>query len=67
MKDRIISKPVALIISLVFYIASVIVFWKIVEDGSTARRLISAIGFAVAAILWTAIYIRSRGVRDQSG
>jgi hypothetical protein len=58
MKGNITSRPVALIISLIFYIASAVVIWKIIEDGSTARRMISAIGFALAGVIWIIILIR---------
>ncbi|KPJ58954.1 MAG: hypothetical protein AMJ46_13045 [Latescibacteria bacterium DG_63] len=58
MKSKIISPPIALIISLIFYVASAVVIWKIIEDGSTAQRTISAIGFALAGVIWTIILIR---------
>jgi len=64
MKNKIISRPIALVVSLVFYFAAVIVFWRIIEDGATTQRMISAIGFALAGILWTIIYYRPRNVKD---
>lgn len=66
MADKKISRPVALIVALIFYFASVIVFWKIIADGSTTQRMISAIGFAVAGVLWTIIYLKSKNAKDQN-
>jgi len=64
MRNNTISRPIALIVCLVFYFASVIVFWKIIQDGSTTQRIISAIGFALAGVIWTVIYFNSRKVKD---
>ena len=58
MKSRVTSRPVALITCLVFYSASVVVIWKIVEDGQTTFRLISAVGLALAGVIWTWIVFR---------
>lgn len=58
-KSKTIKRPVALIVSIVFFAAAAIVTWKIVEDGATTHRLISAIGFALAGIIWAYIHARS--------
>jgi len=55
-----ISSRMALAASLVFYSATVVVSWKIFEDGSTVPRLVSGVGLAAAATVWTFIYSRSR-------
>ena len=58
MNSKITSRPISLIIALIFIFAAAIVTWKIIADGSTTQRLISAIGFAVAGILWIIILFR---------
>jgi uncharacterized membrane protein len=64
MKSKITSRPIALIISLIFFFASAIMIWKMIEDGSTTQRMISAVGFALAGIVWTIILIRAKGIRE---
>jgi hypothetical protein len=64
MGSKITSRPISLIVFLVFYIASAIVFWKMIEDGPTTPRLIAAVAFAVAGVLWTLIYFRAGKVKD---
>ncbi len=61
-KNRTIKRPIALIVSIVFFFAAAIVTWKIIEDGSTTQRLISAIGFALAGIIWAYIHAKSGSV-----
>lgn len=58
-KNRIIKRPIAVIVSIVFFFAAAIVTWKIIEDGATTQRMISAIGFALAGVIWAFIHIRS--------
>lgn len=65
MSSKIVSRPVALIILLIFYFASIVVLWKIIEDGSTTRRLISAIGFMLAGIIWTVIFVKSENANTK--
>jgi uncharacterized membrane protein len=64
MKNKITSRPVALIITLIFFLASAIMIWKMIEDGSTTQRMISAVGFALAGIVWTLILIGAGGIRE---
>lgn len=64
MKTRITSRPIALIISLIFLFASAIIIWKMIEDGSTVPRMISALAFAIAGVLWTIIMIKAGSAKE---
>jgi|GEM_PF-2049894 len=64
MKSKITSRPIALIISLIFFFASAIVIWKMIEDGSTAPRMISAMAFATAGVLWAIIMIKAGSAKE---
>lgn len=63
-KSKTIRRPIALVVAIVFFIAAAIVTWKIIEDGATTQRMISAIGFAVAGIIWGFIHARSGRTRE---
>jgi hypothetical protein len=60
MQSKITSRPVALVISLIFILASLVMVWKIIENGPTTERMIPAIGFTIAGVIWLVILFRNR-------
>ena len=63
-KNSTIRRPIAIIVSIVFFFAAAIVTWKIIEDGATAHRMISAIGFAIAGAIWAFIHVKTGRAGD---
>jgi hypothetical protein len=60
MKQRLPSMGLAIVILLIFIIASVINVWLLVERGPAPLRVIPAVGFIVAAVGWLFIIARIR-------
>ena len=60
MRKRRINPRLAMIAAIAFCLAAFIYIWKLVDEGPSAPRVISAFGFAIAGLVWILITVRSR-------
>jgi hypothetical protein len=59
------SLGLAIIVLIVFVIASVINVWLLLERGPTPLRVIAAAGFIIATVGWLFVVARARRGSDQ--
>ena len=48
------------ITSIIFFLAAVINFWMMMDDGPTTFRIIGSIAFAIGGILLLTVFLRAR-------
>ena len=60
MVNRQISRPVAWITTLLFFLVSILSLWRIIQDGPTTSLWIATGCFFTGGVLWSFILIRSK-------
>jgi fumarate reductase subunit D len=58
MQNSNISKTVFIVILLIFLLNAIISTANVIEDGAILRRVIPAVCWTLAAIIWIASYLR---------
>jgi len=60
MQNRHISRTLFIVIMLVFLLNAIISTVNVIEDGALLRRVIPAVCWSIATIIWIASYLRNR-------
>ena len=58
MQNRDISRTLFIVILLIFLLNEIISTTNVIEDGALLRRVIPAVSWSIATIIWIASYLR---------
>lgn len=63
MQDSNISSTLFIVILLVFLVNAIISTANVIEDGASLRRVIPAVWWVIATIIWIASYLSKKSMR----